>query len=786
MARAGVRGRLGPALAAAGLALWALTAAAGAAGRVALVIGNAAYKHVPALPNPPKDAADVGAALARLGFAVTSLDDAGYQDLRLGLLEFEEAAARSEIAVVFYAGHGIEMGGENYLVPVDAKLEKDRAVKHEAMGLHQVIASVEGASTLGMVILDACRDNPFAVRSSGMKRSVRRGLARVKDADLPGTTIVAYAAKEGTTADDGKRGENSPYTKALLKYLEEPGLELSMVFRLVHAEVKRETNGGQQPVRYGELPPEDVYLASAAVPPLPPKDTGTATAGGTPSSAAGDAARAYEAAERAGTVTAYRIVVGDFPNSTYAKLARAQIAKLEEKPKPIVVVGGDPEDDVAPVVPAPSPGEAARAYEAVERLDTVAAYRVFIRRFPGSYEAELARGHIAKLEGKPKSIIVAGGGSKDEVPSAAPSPRDVQERLRLSLEHRRLVQMGLAAAGHDPGPVDGMLGGQTRRALRAWQESKEVEGTGYLTREQSEGLVALGREESERRRVEAEREAREAEERRRAEGERKEREAEERRLAEAERKAREAEERRKRARKPGDEFRDCPECPEMVVVPSRRFMMGSRSGGNDERPVHRVTIARPFAVGVYEVTFGEWDACVSDRGCGGYWPSDRGWGRGRRPVVNVSWNDAQAYVEWLSWKTGKGYRLLSEAEWEYVARAGTRTKYWWGDTIGRSRANYNRNHGKTVDVGSYAPNGFGLYDVHGNVWEWVEDCWNGSYRGAPSDGSAWESGNCGLRVVRGGSWYSIPWILRSAYRNWNTTGDRSDDAGFRVARTLTP
>ena len=249
-------------------------------------------------------------------------------------------------------------------------------------------------------------------------------------------------------------------------------------------------------------------------------------------------------------------------------------------------------------------------------------------------------------------------------------------------------------------------------------------------------------------------------------------------------------ERRERERSPGGQFRDCRQCPEMVVVPSGSYRMGSPSSESgrydDEGPEHQVTIAHPFAVGVYEVTFGEWDACVNDRGCGGRRPDDEGWGRSRRPVINVSWEDAQAYVRWLSGKTGEAYRLLSEAEWEYVARAGTRTMYWWGDTIGRSRANYNRNHGNTVDVGSYAPNGFGLYDVHGNVWEWVEDCWNGSYSGAPSDGSAWESVECRRRVLRGGSWYSEPRFLRSASRLRVSAGNRDFHAGFRVARTLTP
>ena len=244
------------------------------------------------------------------------------------------------------------------------------------------------------------------------------------------------------------------------------------------------------------------------------------------------------------------------------------------------------------------------------------------------------------------------------------------------------------------------------------------------------------------------------------------------------------------AQNPGDTFRDCGDCPELVVVPSGSFMMGSPSGESgrydDEGPQHRVTFDRAFAVGVYEVTFGEWDACVSDGRCGGYHPDDEGWDRGRHPVINVSWDDAKAYVKWLSGKTGKQYRLLSESEWEYVARAGTTTAYHTGRTISVSQANYDGNNYGTVPVGEFAPNGFGLYDVHGNVWEWVEDCWHDTYVGAPSDGSAWTSGgNCRYRVLRGGSWYNDPQTLRSAYRNWNSTGYRYFiTIGFRVARTL--
>ena len=223
--------------------------------------------------------------------------------------------------------------------------------------------------------------------------------------------------------------------------------------------------------------------------------------------------------------------------------------------------------------------------------------------------------------------------------------------------------------------------------------------------------------------------------------------------------------------------------------------MGSPSSeerrDSDEGPLHRVVIGAPFAVGVYEVTFAEWDACASAGGCGGYRPDDEGWGSGRRPVVNVSWEDAQSYVAWLSRETGESYRLLSESEWEYAARAGTVTRYWWGDDIGRNRANCygcgsRWDFERTAPVGSFAANGFGLHDVHGNVWEWVQDCWNDSYAGAPGDGSAWESGYCARRVLRGGSWLYIPRYVRAAIRGRHVTGYRVINAGFRVARTFTP
>jgi formylglycine-generating enzyme required for sulfatase activity len=236
----------------------------------------------------------------------------------------------------------------------------------------------------------------------------------------------------------------------------------------------------------------------------------------------------------------------------------------------------------------------------------------------------------------------------------------------------------------------------------------------------------------------------------------------------------------------GDVFRDCPHCPEMVVVPAGSFEMGSQS--DHETPLHRVTIPRPFAIGRREVTFAEWDQCADAGGCK-YHGDDHGWGRGDRPVIDLSWLDAREYATWLSRKTGQAYRLPSEAEWEYAARGGTKTAFWWGGDISSGQANCRECGGRfqqTSPAGSYAPNPFGLYDTAGNVAEWVQDCWNDNYRGAPRDGTPRVTGDCRLRVLRGGAFDSQSRYLRSAARFRYDSDVRYVANGFRLARELQP
>ena len=465
--------------------------------RVALVVGNASYADKP-LRNPVNDAELMQRTLKELGFDVTLLRNADRRTLLGGLREFEAKARNADVALFFYAGHGAQVGGSNYLIPLQAQIRAESDVPDEAVDAASVLRRIEDAKArIGLVILDACRDNPYA----GASRSSSRGLARMS---VPTGSIVAYAAAPGETADDGK-GNNGLYTEQLVRNLQTAGLDLREVFDRTATEVERLTNGKQRPR-------EDVGLRGRIV--LKP---GSGT-------------------------------------------------------------------QIASVVPEP------------------------VRT----------------------------------APVAQPSPQPAQPAQPVQ------------ATAPPPAPP-------TAQALR-----------------------------------------------------------------------------------PGSVTKDCSDCPELVVIPAGRFIMGSNGGYADENPIHPVNI-KQFAIGKTEVTQAQWQALMGSNpseftNCG---PSC--------PVEKVSWDDVQQFIQKLNAKTGQSYRLPSESEWEYAARAGSQSKYSFGDSEGQlgqhawyrensARAWYNSER-STKPVAGKQANAFGLHDMHGNVSEWVEDCYHDTYSGAPTDGSAWTT-NC--------------------------------------------
>ena len=673
--------------------------------RLALVVGNDSYTDQSALRNAVNDARTVATALGEVGFAVTRVENANRARLTSALSSFAGSLRGDDVALFYFAGHGVQVDGVNYLMPTDYAGRTLSALRFDAVSASDIQEMLRPAQ-VAMLVFDACRNNPY--------RGVR-GEAGLAPMEARGT-LIAYAAGAGEVAADSAPGvSNGLFTSKFVEALRTPGLTATDLFRRVRRDVYEASNAEQWPAVYDDLLSDFMFR---------------------PASAAG----------------------------------------------------------VAPSVAA-LPVGATAASEAALGLDRAA---------------------------------------------------------------RRRIQRGLAEAGFDPGPADGVFGPATRTAIRGWQAARGMTSTGYL---EGVAATALGSpsgsgasagvggpastvlqqetvfwqsiaQSTDATDFQAYLEqfptgvfAQLARNRMNALG-----------GAPGDTPVATFVVDPPGALAPGTEFRDCDDCPEMVVVPAGRFRMGCVSGSDDcrnnERPVHEVDV-NSFTLGKYEVTRGEFATFVSmtghvARGCRAYvwtdptfagprwewkdraqasWQQPEFNQRENEPVVCVNWQDASAYVRWLSEETGEEYRLPSEAEWEYAARAGTTTASYWGDDKAHcthangadatsaqtfERQKYRSTfsscadgEARTAPVGSLEPNAFGLYDMTGNVWEWVQDCYHPDYDGAPRDGSAWTWGaDCGRRVSRGGSWRNPPSFLRSAIRALVFATKRDVHTGFRVAKTL--
>ncbi|MEP7341659.1 MAG: SUMF1/EgtB/PvdO family nonheme iron enzyme [Acidobacteriota bacterium] len=599
--------------------------------RLALVIGNAAYKESP-LANPANDARDMAATLRGVGFEVLSGEDRNQRQMKELIRQFGQKLRAGGVGVFYFAGHGVQVAGRNYLIPIGAEINAESEVEYEAVELGFVLAQLEEArNRLNVVILDACRNNPYA-RSFSRGRSDSRGLAGIRSA--PSGTLISYATAADDVANDGG-ARNGLFTGELLTQLKTPGLTLEQVFRRTRTSVRGKSSGKQVPYEYSSVEGEDFYF----IPPNAPPPVISAEQ------------QAWERVKQRHTPDAVRGFLIVYPDSPFEKEARALLAVLEkEKPPATTPVSTSAKG----TRPRPTP---------------------------------------------PKTTLP---------PTPAP----------LGEDGKPLTAFHFSTASVD---AKGKI--KTRSQSLTWGFTEEL-GDG----------VTL----------------------------------------------------------------------EMIRIPAGSFTMGAPKSEaqsiDNERPQHLVNVAG-FYMGRFEVTREQWRAVARVPKVKIELKEDPAYFKGSwlQPVDSVSWEEAVEFCARLKQKIGKEYRLPSEAQWEYAARAGTTTAFAFGETISPEIVNYQGKlpygpaskgieRKKTVPVGSLGvANAFGLFDMHGNVWEWCQDTWHGNYDSTPyyivpNDGSAWESGDAqDHRVLRGGAWVFPGTYSRSAYRYDVAAGARHPSLyGFRI------
>jgi formylglycine-generating enzyme required for sulfatase activity len=824
--------------------------------RVALVIGIGAYQNAPNLSNPTNDARAIGEALRRLDFEVDELVDVDIRRLTRGLREFGVKASRADAAVIYYAGHGVQVGRENFLLPADARLERERDLLYEALPLDLLMGEVAQARRIGIVLLDACRNNPFVDRLSRSMTIAGRGatnpgLARVDN--VPRNTMVVLATKADQIAEDGS-GEHSPFAEALLAHFQIPGLELSLFFRSVRDTVLRATNNRQEPFIYSSLGAEPFYFyprppnrapVLATIRPMelrddsgpaplpiprptdPDQDPMTVRITGLP--------RSGEVRVEGRVVTPGQVFSVDrFATATYkpegtligpagtldilvedgrggsvlGSLAISVVASnrppMVEAPRRLrIFTGGlgiarpeDPDGDALTVTLRALPRGILRNGTAVLRPgDRVRAEELAALTFvpePGfagpagalQYHVEDGRGGRAEstleldvMDAAEAALEMAETALWDRF-RASGRGEDIEVFLRLYPNSRHAVAARqrlaeLTGGGPaTPGPAAGPQQQAAAPALPSPLATPQVAPSAPVatapappqpspaTPAPPDRVAALGA------------------------------------VPLPPRPAPPAEPPRAivlpppaaPAPAPADEryFQDCPTCPWMVRIAGGAFMMGQGGRDPSNLPVRRVTV-RPFAMGQYPVTVAEWRACEAGGGCG---PLPRmAVTEPSTPVHNISWEDAQRYIAWLSRVSGQRYRLPTEAEWEYAARANTGTRYWWGDQPAAAQANCTACGGAQdarapMAVDAFPPNPFGLYGMLGGVSQWTADCWFPNYQGAPTDGSARDARGCMRRVLRGGSFRGNADDIQPISRNFYDAPVRYVANGFRVARDV--
>lgn len=735
--------------------------------RVALVIGNSNYRNSP-LKNPVNDARAMRDKLKRMGFDVVMREDIKVREIGGALREFRSKLRAGSIALFFYAGHGLQIRGENYLPAVDAEISSEEDVPQQSLNVNSVLTTMEDSKAgVNLVLLDACRNNPFA-RSF---RSAASGLARIQ---APSGTLIHYATRPGSVAEDGN-GANGTYTEALLTQIEEKGVPIEQALKRVTVRVKNATKGKQEPWMEGSLTGDFYFIIQGPT---------QITVQQAPQD--GDSA-AWQAAQTANTAAAYQAYLTEYPKGLYAAAARVKLASLTQDQSAAQAASRTKTD-------SPVEDRDAVFWKEVQAAGSREYYETYLKEFPRGKYVPLARVELKRIAAQEKEQQAQLERQAWERAQQANTDDSYQSYLN---EYPKGTFASLALAAQKKA--------RKEAAMRLAQDKTSTRDQQRLIDERK---AQLERERPDKTKQDAARQA---------------------------------------------AVREL----SLARLSAAEFPMGagaddvSDNSEADEaaRPQHNVKVGN-FELGYYEVNVGQFKkfveataylteaerpgrtlGCYIARSGGDFalertanWRSPGFAETDSHPVVCVSWNDAHAYISWLNGVSPGGFRLPSEAEWEYAARGGTTTPRPWSDTgnffarifsggskgtTGESEqpphracknanvadeslkkslnwpVTHNCSDGQVYasSGGYFGRNGFSLYDMIGNVSEWTEDCWNPNHAGAPIDGKARLSGDCSQRVIRGGSWSSGPVYARSAARQKNAASYRASDLGFRLART---
>jgi len=646
-------------------------------GRTALVIGNSKYKGVP-LRNPVNDARSIKNFLESRGFDVIYGEDATRNEMYDLFDEYIEKVNKNRgISLFYFAGHGVSQNGENFLIPVDARIKKARDIQRNAFSVTSVLDEIQHQNTrLNIVILDACRNNPFKG-----SRSAGGGLAGVHS-NAKGT-FIAYATAPGRTASDGE-GEHSVYTKNLLNNMSKEGLTIEQVFKRVRIGVERDTSGVQTPWETSSLDGDFFFTLPKEVKKVDAKTALTSISD----------KEAWKLISNSTSVFAFINFVKLYPDSPYSELAKTRVFDLQ---KPAISKSTN-------VVQKSSDRY---FWEDVKNSNNIDSLNAYLTQFPNGQYRMLAKLKISKLQAKGKKfklyIVTQPAGAKISFIDKSFVYTDGMELPRGNYKFS-FEKSGYTTYYHTINLVDNLkvtIPLSKIRKVYPIRISKKVYAS-YIE-------------------------------------------------------------------------------PALKLVNPGKYRIGDDSinSDDDEKITKEIEIKYPFYVGLYEVTYSEFDKYSDAKHLRRIKPN-----LGNRnifAVSRVSWYDAVAYAKWLSDISGKHYRLPTEAEWEYFARAGSKSLFYWGNNpkLARSYAVYRGNTSHAYKIGAKKPNNWGFYDISGSSWEWCQDTYTEDYSKLPTDGSVSPmKGN--KKIIRGGAWNSKVALLRTSNRLWNKASKRRSSIGFRL------